>query len=161
MTTPQGLTLDISADLIAAINGNTAAVRDAERRRLQLAGEVAYIETPSFSFGALPFVAPGWGPNSGFNWAIQSMVLSGFGATTDFVNVYRGNSAAAAVGNNARFTFQQAVAGGAAPWNPGRTGFILKGDESIVFSGTFTGTTMFASIDVIQVTDAQLPYFLL
>lgn len=93
---------------------------------------------------------------------MQRITLSGFGATTDYVNLYRGTSTAQAVGNNALFTFQEAVAGGVSTWHPGRTGLVLKAEESLVFGGSVSGGgTFFANIDVIQLTDAQLPYFLL
>jgi hypothetical protein len=156
-----GLEIDFSAQVAASINGLTEELRADRRRKEDLAADVAFLETPPFSFAALPYAAAGWGPNRGFNWAVQSMVVSGLGATGDFINVYRGTTTAHAVGNNARFTFQTLVVGGVSAWHPGRTGFVLKGDESIVFAGSFTTGPVFVNVDVIQLTDAQLPYFLL
>jgi len=152
---------DVSARIWASLDGLVTEMR-AERKRMQdLAAEIAYISAPAIAFTAVPYAPPGWGPNTGYNWAVQRITLSGFGATTDYITAYRGNSTAHAVAAQALYTFQEAVAGGASAWHPGRTGLVLKGDESIVFGGTFTGTQMVASIDVIQLTDAQLPGFLL
>lgn len=162
MTTPPGLEIDFNAQVSASINSLTAELRADRHRKERLAADVAFIETPPISFTAVPYAAAGWGPNTGFNWAVQRITMSGFGATTDFVTAYRGTHTAAALGNNALFTFQEAVAGGTATWHPGRTGLVLVGDESLVFNGTITGGgTFFANIDVIQLTDTQLPYFLL
>jgi hypothetical protein len=162
MTPETGLTADFSLKLSASIDSMTAVMRADLKRKQDMAADVSYIETPALSFTSLPFVAgSGWGPNTGFHWAVQRMTIAGLGATTDYAIAYRGTASAHAVGNNALYTFQELVAGGTATWHPGRTGLILKGQESLVFGGTFTGTTGFISIDVIQLTDAQLPYFLL
>jgi hypothetical protein len=155
------LETDFNLRVCASLDGLTSEMRADRMRKQQLAAEVAYIDAPAISFGALPYAPAGWGPNSGYNWAIQRVTMSGFGATTDYITVYRGNSTGFAVGAYALYTFQEAVSGGVATWHPGRTGLVLKGDESIVFGGTFTGTTAYANIDVVQLTDAQLPYFLL
>ena len=160
MTTP-GLDIDLSAQISASINGLTTELRRDRLRKENLAADCSYIETPPIYFNAVPYAAAGWGPNTGFSWAIQRVTVAGLGATTDFLTVYRGTAAAAAAGNNALYTLQEAVAGGVATWHPGRTGLILKADESLVFAGTFTGTTCFVNIDAIQLTDANLPYFLL
>jgi hypothetical protein len=48
-----------------------------------------------------------------------------------------------------------------ATWHPGRTGLILKPEETLTFGGTFTGTGLFISFDVIQLHVSKLPYFLL
>ena len=161
MTTP-GLEINLAAQLAASIDGLAAAMDKDRRRKEQLAADVAFIETPPITFTAVPYAPSGWGPNTGFNWAVQRITISGFGATTDYVTVYRGTSTAQAVGNNALNTIQEAVAGGVGAWHPGRTGLVLTGDESLVFGGSISGGgTFFANIDVIQLTDAQLPYFLL
>jgi hypothetical protein len=162
MTTPTpGLSLDVAAQLCVSLDSLAAEMQRTRRSRENLAADVAFIETPPITFTAVPAAASGWGPNTGYSWAVQRITVSGFGATTDYLNVYRGTNVAQAAGNNGLFTFQEAVAGGMATWHPGRTGLLLKAEESLVFAGTFTGTTAFANVDVIQLTDAQLPYFLL
>jgi hypothetical protein len=162
MTPETGLTADFSLKLSASIDSMTAVMRADLKRKQDMAADVSYIETPALALTALPFVAGiGWGPNTGYSWAVQRMTVAGLGATTDYVIAYRGTSAAQATGNNALYTFQELVAGGTSTWHPGRTGCILKAEESLVFTGTFTGTQAFVSIDVIQLTDTQLPYFLL
>jgi hypothetical protein len=157
-----GLEIDFSAQVAASIGGLTEELRADRLRRQNLAADVAYLETPPISFTALPYAAVGWGPNTGFNWAVQRVTMSGFGATTDYVNMYRGTITAQAVGENGLYTFQVPVVGGLSEWKPGSKGLILKGDESLVFGGTITGGgTFFANVDVIQLTDAQLPSFLI
>jgi hypothetical protein len=161
MTTP-GLEIDLSAAISASISGLAAELRADRKRKEDLAADVAFIEAPPITFTSLPASQSGWGPNTGFNWAVQRVTISGFGATTDYVTAYRGTFTAQTTGNNALYTFQEAVAGGAATWHPGRTGLVLKGEESLVFGGSISGGgTFYANIDVIQLTDAQLPYFLL
>lgn len=162
MTMP-GLEINFAAAVSASIDELTAELRADRRRKQDLAADIAFVEAPPITFTALPAIATGnWGPNTGYSWAVQRITLSGFGATTDYVTAYRGTTTAATVGNNALFTFQEAVAGGTSTWHPGRTGLVLKAEESLVFGGSVSGGgTFFANIDVIQLTDAQLPYFLL
>jgi hypothetical protein len=164
VTTP-GLEIDFAAAISASIDGLTAEMRADRRRKQDLAADVAYIETPPINFAAtaLPYTpGPGWGPNVGYNWAVQRITVGGFGATTDYLTAYRGTTTAhAGAGQNALYTFQEAVAGGVSTWHPGRTGLILKGQESLAFNGSITTGPFFVNIDVIQLTDAQLPYFLL
>jgi len=162
MTTTPTAGIELEASLALSVGDLIAEMRADRRRKEQLAADVAFIEAPPYSFTAVPAAQSGWGPNKGYNWAVQRITVSGFGATTDYVTAYRGTVTAQAVGNNALYTFQEAVAGGVATWHPGRTGLVLKGDESLVFGGSVSGGgTFFASIDVVQLTDAQLPYFLL
>jgi hypothetical protein len=157
-----GLEINFAAQVAASIDGLTTELRADRRRKENLAADVSYIETPALSFTAVPYAAgPAWGPNTGFSWAVQRITIAGFGALADYITAYRGTSTAFTVGNNALYTFQEAVVGGVSTWHPGRTGLILKGEESLVFGGVFSGTIAFVNIDVIQLTDAQLPYFLL
>lgn len=159
-----GLEINFAANVSASIDGLTAELRADRRRKQDLAADVAYIETDAITFTTsttLPYMKSGWGPNTGYAWAVQRMTVSGLGATSDFLTVYRGSSTAHAQGQNALFTFQEAVAGGVAAWHPGRTGLVLKAEESLVFNGTITTGPFFVNVDVIQLTDAQLPYFLL
>lgn len=157
-----GFELNIAAGLTAAI-GNLVTELEADRRRKeQLALDVSYVSTPGEALTALPGAMPNaWGPNARYVWAVQRLTIAGFGATSDFVTVYRGNSPNDAVAGNALFTFQEAVAGGVATWHPGRTGLILAPEESLVFGGTFTGTQLVISADVIQLATPKLPIFLL
>lgn len=46
-------------------------------------------------------------------------------------------------------------------WHPGRTGLLLKPNQSLIIAGGTTGNTYTVNVDVIQVTDDQLPRFLL
>ena len=158
-----GLEINFGAQVSASIDGLTAELRADRRRKAELAADVAFIEAPAIGFAAnaVPYVAAGWGPNTGYSWAVQRITVSGFGAVTDFLTAYRGNHTAHAVGQNSLFTFQEAVAGGVSTWHPGRTGLVLTAEESLVFNGTVTTGPFFVNIDVIQLTDAQLPYFLL
>jgi len=160
-----GLSVDLVAGLSAAIGENTRALRDAARQRQRLFEDVAYIDDVAFATGAFPYAPPGdqFGPNVGYWWAVQRITMAGFGATTDFINLYRSSAGAITVPNKALFTFQEAVAGGVATWHPGRTGLLLNGKSaaSLAVNGTFTGAVLTVNCDVIQVTDAQLAAFLL
>jgi len=153
--------LDFHADLSAAIGGLTAEMRAERERKLQLALDVSYISAPAMQFSALPGQPDAWGPKTGYAWAVQRVTVAGLGATSDFAIAYRGKSTNDAQPQNALFTFQEAVAGGTATWHPGRTGLILKGNEGLVFGGTFTGSKLVVSIDVIQLAISKLAYFLL
>lgn len=159
--------IDVSAlaDLNLSIKSNTQAIREAEARKRAMAAAVSWLVTPGFAFTALPFAPPTdqFGPQAGWNWAVQRVTIAGLGATTDLVTLYRGTSVTHALGNNALFSFTIPVAGAVATWHPGGKGLILRGQsqDSLAVAGTFTGTTGFVSVDVVQVTDEQLPYYLL
>lgn len=161
MTMP-GLTLDLSAELCAAINGNTTALRESERRKQAMAAGVSSFRPPSFQVGTtLPAFAPDWGPAPGWSWAVQTMSVEGLG-TSDQLNLYIGSSKASAVLGNGRFTFTVTAAGAISTYGPGRTGMVLsgKGQDSLAFSGSVAAAVT-VNTEVIQVADAQLPYFLL
>lgn len=159
------LDLEAAVQLSAAIGANTAALQQAEKRKRDLAASVSYIDEMAFSFTSL--TAPALleadkRPKTGYWWAIQRVSIAGLGATTDFVNLWRADSpAGAGAGQKALNTFQIAVAGGIANWHPGRTGLLLRARQGLAATGTFTGTQAIVSFDFIQVTDEQLPYFLL
>lgn len=163
--------LDVSAvaDLCLSLKSAAQAMRDEAMRRQRLAAAVAYVPTPAIAFpaAALPFAptADTFGPQSGWNWAVQGLRVVGFGAATDFINVYRGTSPAHVQPQNFLQTFAPVAAANlvAAPWHPGGKGLILKGQgqDGLVFAGTFTGTLCVVSADVVQVTDEMLPEFLL
>jgi hypothetical protein len=159
-----GIEADIGVGLHIAL-GNLVNEMTAERQRKErLALDVTYVSAPGVSYAALPGATADWGPKRGWAWAIQRITVSGLAATTDFATVFRGNSTAAAVPENALFTFQIATLGAVAPWTPGRTGLILRARESLVFGGTFTGSAtapLVISVDAVQLAEAKLPYFLL
>jgi hypothetical protein len=159
-----GIEADATVGLHIAL-GNLVSEMTAERmRKERLALDVSYVSAPGMSFAALPGATADWGPKRGWAWAVQRVTISGFAATTDFVTAFRGNSTADTIPANALFTFQEAVAGGVSTWHPGRTGLILRGRESLVFGGTFTGSItapLVISCDVVQLHESKLPYFLL
>ena len=159
-----GIEADIGVGLHVAL-GNLVNEMTAERQRKErLALDVSYITAPGTSFSALPGATADWGPKRGWAWAVQRITVSGFAATTDFVTAFRGTSTSDTVPAHALFTFQEAVAGGVSTWTPGRTGLILRGRESLVFGGTFTGSVaapLVISVDAVQLAEAKLPYFLL
>jgi hypothetical protein len=79
-------------------------------------------------------------------------------AAADQLLVYRGAAPSSAVLQNEKIALSAAVPFGHA----GRTGLILKPQQSLVFGGTLTAATTYTvNIDVIEVTDAQLPAFLM
>lgn len=159
------LDVEVSARLCASLDANTAAYREAENRKRDLAASVSYIDEMAFSFtsAALPVALEAdKRPKTGYWWAVQRVSIAGLGATTDFINLWRANAPGeAGLGQKALNTFQIAVAGGIANWHPGRTGLLLRPRQGLAVTGTFTGTTGIVSFDFIQVADAQLPYFLL
>lgn len=163
------LDASVFADLSLALKSNTAAIREAEQRKRAMAAAVAYVPAPAIIFppAVLPFAPPAdqFGPAAGWNWAVQALRVVGFGAATDFINVYRGTSSAHAQPQNFLQTFAPVAAANlvAPPWHPGGNGLILKGQgqDGLVFAGTFTGTLCVVSADVVQVTDEMLPEFLL
>lgn len=154
--------LDISAELSASITGLTEQLRADSERKLQLAQDVSYIEAPAIQLTSLPGLQAGWGPNTGYVWAVQRMTVVGFGATTDLVTAYRANSPAGLVMQNALYSFSPSAVGAVSTWHPGRTGLILQAEESLGFAGTFTGAgPLIVAIDLIQLQLSKLPYFLL
>ena len=156
-----GIEADANVGLHIAVGNLVSEMRREAQRKAQLACDVSYVSAPAISLSSLPVATANWGPGKGWAWAVQRITVAGFGATTDFVIAYRGESTTDAVAANALYTFQEAVAGGTSTWHPGRTGLVLRGDESLVFGGTLTGTTGVVSVDVIQLADAKMPYFLL
>jgi hypothetical protein len=154
--------LDLTVSLTAALESHAAALTQQKRDRDRMFADVSYMEPPAITTAILPYATPAdSGPKHGFWWAVQRVVVAGFGATTDVVTAYRGSSAADVVPQNALFTFTIPVAGAVSTWHPGRTGCILARNRRLVFAGTFTGTLLVASYDVIQVTDEHMPALLL
>lgn len=160
-TSGPGIEADAAIGLHVAVGNLVSELRAEAQRKARLAADVSYASAPAITVTSLPAAPSGWGPGKGWCWAVQRITVAGFGATTDFVIAYRGTSTTDAVAANALFTFQEAVAGGTSTWHPGRTGLVLRGDESLVFGGTLTGSACVISVDVIQLADAKMPYFLL
>ena len=160
-----GIGAGVAATLEVSLGRLAAALDRQERRRQQMAADIMYIPGltfPPFASAALPFL-PGsaWGPRPGYWWAVQAIRVAGL-ATADVLTVYRGSSKEAAIGENALNTFTVPVAGAVANWHPGHTGLLMSGQDnaSLVFNGTLAGTAL-VNLDVIQVTDAQVPYLCL
>ena len=151
-----GITAGLSAQLgevAAAVNREAARSRS---RAARIQDGIRYIPVPVITFTALSASggAIQYGPNTGWVWAVQRISISGFGATTDFVNVYRGHSSSDATAEqNYLQTFTAASASNlrSTAWHPGGKGLILLSDETLVLNGTFTGTLGYVSSDVIQV----------
>lgn len=161
------LDVGIWARLCAALDGNTAAIRQAEARKQQMAQAVSYVNVRPGQFAgsalAVGGEAAGIGrPMHGYNWAVQRLVVAGLG-TSDYLTAYRGHTVSDVQGQNALYTFTVSVSGAVATWHPGRTGLVLLGREKmgIVWGGSSSSGAITVSADVIQVTDEQLPYFLL
>ena len=162
-----GLDVEVSARLCAALDSNTLALQMQERRRALMANDVRCSEATSISFlgSAAPAVSPAdWGPSTGWNWAIQTVTVTPLGSS-DVLKLYRGTSGP---GMNLANRLKQSFIGSATvdtvTWHPGRTGLVLHGfgSDGLVFAGTLTsGTTYFVNFEIIEVSDAQLPYFLL
>lgn len=154
--------IDVAAQLALHVGRLADQLEADRRRRRDLGAAISWVEAPAYQFYAnSAFVGPAaWGPNTGFSWAIQRITLAGFGATTDAVTIYKGTSPAHATPQNALNTLSPAVTNGVVTWHPGGKGLLLRGDESLVLGGTFTGTTGIMNVDVIQIEDPCLPDYL-
>lgn len=150
-------TLDgLAARLAAEPHGHRGGGQVADRH---WAAELWYVSAPLLAFlgSAAPFANSAWGPNTGYAWAVQRLTVAGL-ATTDSATVYRGYSTADAVPQN---IVAPPLVPSAPTYNPGKTGLILMGDQSLVFGGTLTAGTLYVvSADVIQVTLDRLPRFM-
>jgi hypothetical protein len=148
-----------------AITANTAALLGAERRKSEMMTAVTHIDCPVIGFAPaqLPYAVPAdqYGPKDGWVWAIQRITIAGFAATSDFINIYKGESTADAIAMNALNTFSVAAVGAVATWTPGRTACLLQAGQRLAFSGTFTGTNCVITSEAIMLEKAKLPYFLL
>lgn len=166
-----GASVDADISIQVALGRLAAVMERQERHRRELAASIAFvpgITLPAMGAAAgvggftLPYTPGGaWGPVPGQTWAVQAIRVTGL-ATTDFLNVSRGNTTVEAGNQNALNTFTVAVAGAIANWHPGSKALLLSGNnsESLVFSGTVAGAAI-VNLDVIAVVDAQLPYYLL
>lgn len=155
-----GATLEVSLGRIGT------ALEAQHRHRMQIAAGITYIpgiSFPGFAGSALP-LTPGssFGPRNGYTWAVMAIRAAGLG-TADFLNLYRGNSPTAAQPNTALATLTVTVAGAIASQLFGGSGLLLSGNEqaSLVFGGTVASALVTVNLDVIQIADAQLPFYLL
>jgi hypothetical protein len=90
------------------------------------------------------------------------MRVAGLSATTDFLNISRGNAVPVTLAN-ALHSFTIPIVGAIADWLPGGGGLLLDGNgrASLLFTGTSAAPEIIVNMDVIQVTDAQLPFYLM
>ena len=157
-----GIGAEIVARFAVAIESQTQLMQEAEDRRRDMYADISYIPAQAAQFTSVPYTMKtvNFGPKPGFNWAVQAITVEGLG-TSDYLNLYRGQSVSAAVAGYGRFTFTVTVAGAVATWLPGRTGLVLQGrsHDSIVFGGSIGGTIT-VNADVIQVTDEYAARYL-
>ena|SRR5215469_235796 len=162
-----GIEADASLRLCASLDANTAMLRATENRRRQMALDVSYVPDPiTIQFAGSALTAgklwKDFQPRTGWNWAVQHVAVAGLG-TSDYLNLCRGFSTADAQTQKGLHSFTVSTAGTIADWHPGRTGLVLLGRDmaSLVFTGSSSATALSVTADVIQVSDEQLPYFLL
>lgn len=157
-----GADVDVWGQLAVSLGSVAAELRADREYKRQLAASLWFQSAPAMGpFSAMPFASPTWGPNDGYAWAVQRVTVAGFGATTDLVTAYRGNSVTDVQPQNALFTFSVATVGAVATWHPGGKGLVLKGGEGMVFGGTFTGTAGAINVDVVHMELDKLPCYLL
>lgn len=154
--------LELTARVAVAVESQTQLMQDAEDRRREMFAGISYIPAQAAQFSALPYTMKSvdFGPKPGFNWAVQAITVEGLG-TSDYLNLYRGQSVSAAVAGYGRWTFTVTVANTVSTWLPGRTGLVLRGRslDSVVFGGSIAGTVT-VNVDVIQVADEYLAHYL-
>jgi hypothetical protein len=75
------------------------------------------------------------GPNTGYAWSVQRLVVAGLaaGTTYDTVSLYRGPAGAASIQQN---NLLNVVTGNAPAWHPGRTGCMIFPGDTIIAAGT-------------------------
>ena len=154
----EGPLLDVWAKLGVRIESLTSELREARQERALLWQEVRFVPVNPVqaAFAALPVVLQVT-PKHGFTWAVQRVTVAGIGASPDVVLVYRGSSPADVAPQN----FLNVLTAAAPTWHPGRTGLLLKPSQTLILAGGTTGNTYTLSADVIQVSDDQLPYYML
>jgi hypothetical protein len=157
--------LELSARLCAATERVADLMQSRQDQTDLLARSVNWVPAPSIPLNALPVVQSNAGPEAApaplaFCWAVQRVTVGPIGATSDAVTLYKGRSKADVLSVNALHTFTGA-AGTYADWEPGRTGCILKPNESIIAAGTITGANPVLSWDVLIIDQDALPLFLL
>lgn len=153
-----GPALDAWLKLGVQIESNTAELRRQREEREQLWQEISYvpIDPLQVAFASLPAVFH-TACKTGFTWAVQAVSVAGFASATDTLTIYRGAAPYDAVPQNQRQVMSESLY----TWHPGRTGFLLKPSQTLVVGGGTSGSTYTVNFDVIQVSDAKLPFFLL
>lgn len=155
------MSIEASAGIDLAAHIGTLVNEVRELRRERRLPRYWWVQAPSIALSSLPATNSTFGPNTGFVWAIQRIVIGPFGAVGDLINVYKGQSASAVAPQNAMTpSFTNQAAGTFAAYHAGGKGLILMPDESIVAAGTITGTNPMLNWDVIQMASADLPRFL-
>ena len=155
-----GVEMDVLANLGIHLGSVAHELEQQRRLREKVAAELWYTGAPDISFtGAqAPYFATGWGPNTGFFWAVQRVSVYGLGSS-DVLQLFKGNSGADVAGQNFRQQWNGANGVGQT-WHPGGKGWLLMPDQSVVLSGTLTAaTSYFMSVDVIQGTLDMLGYY--
>jgi hypothetical protein len=151
------------ASLSASLDSFTAEMRAARLMQEKAAAECWYVEAPAIiipTAAPLAYAPPAWGPNTGYCWAVQRITYCPLG-DNDNITVYRGHTNVDIQGQNALYTLiPQTGYINSATWHPGRVGLVLMPDESLVFGGSSAAGGAL-SVDVIQVTLANLPALLL
>lgn len=154
----QGPLLDVWAKLGIRVESLTSELRAQREDRARLWAEISFLplNPVQAAFASLPVVMTVT-PKHGFTWAVQRVTVAGIAASPDVVSVYRGASAADVVPQN----FLNVLTAAAPTWHPGGKGLLLKPSQTLILAGGTTGNTYTLAADVIQVTDGQLPYYLL
>lgn len=153
-----GPLLDVWAKIGVRLESLTAELAAQREARSLLWQELRFVplNPVQAAFASLPVVMAVT-PKGGFTWAVQRVTVAGIGASPDVVSVYRGASAADVVPQN----FLNVLTAAAPTWHPGGKGLLLKPSQTLILAGGTTGNTYTLSADVIQVSDDQLPYYLL
>lgn len=154
----EGPLLDVWAKLGVRIESLTSELRAQREERARLWAEIRFVplnpvQAPFASLPALMAVTP----KHGFTWAVQRVTVAGIGASPDTVSVYRGASLSDVVPQN----LLNVLTAASPTWHPGGKGLLLKPSQTLIIAGGTTGNTYTLSADVIQVSDDQLPYYLL
>ena len=153
-----GPLLDVWAKIGVRLESLTEEIRAQRIREAAEFEDISYrpIQPVQFLGSAAPAILPVFVP-VGWSWAVQAVVCNGLGGT-DSMTIFRGAAPSSAVAQN-----ELGIVTPAAPMlHRGRTGMLLKAQQSLVFGGTLTGATLYTvNVDVIEVSDRALCRFLM
>jgi len=158
--------LQATVSLGESIRGLADEISAEQDWRQAIANGIAWVEVPAigaFTPAQTPYAQGGWGPPTGYAWAVQRITVGPL-AAGDNLEVYRGHSTADASGNQNFLNAWISPSAQQQPvqaWNPGRTGCLLNPRQTLIFTGTLTGGPYYANADVISIETWLLPYFLL